>query len=127
MRSLNSHCPDPQTELARAPVNENGEFEVTITDFSPEQTSPLGHKGELWVILRDAKTWNPIGEGLRPTDADCCGPSNQTLLSTAGGIRSCVCFEFAPCTPQGAAIGSFAPILLLTSNCILPFLASTTT
>jgi hypothetical protein len=57
----------PQIELARAPVNENGDFDATVVDFSPEQTSPLHHRGELWVILRDAKTWNLIGAGLRPT------------------------------------------------------------
>ncbi len=59
-------CMVPQIELARAPVNENGDFEATIVDFSPEQTSPLHHRGELCVILRDAKTWNWIGAGLRP-------------------------------------------------------------
>lgn len=59
-------CMVPQMELGRAPVNENGEFEVTIVDFSPEQKIRPRHKAELWVILRDAKTWNPIGEGLRP-------------------------------------------------------------
>ncbi len=70
-------CMVPQIELARAPVNENGEFEATIVDFSPEQKSPLHHRGELWVILRDAKTWNLIGAGLRPpkelqTRSDTC-------------------------------------------------------
>lgn len=60
-------CMVPQMELGRAPVNENGEFEVTIVDFSPEQKNRPRRKAELWVILRDAKTWNPIGGGLRPT------------------------------------------------------------
>jgi hypothetical protein len=59
-------CMVPQMELGRAPVNENGEFDVTILDFSPEQKLRPRRKAELWVILRDAKTWNPIGEGLRP-------------------------------------------------------------
>jgi hypothetical protein len=59
-------CMVPQIGLARAPVNENGNFEATFTDFSPERTSPLHHRGELCVILRDAKTWNWIGAGLRP-------------------------------------------------------------
>ncbi len=59
-------CMVPQMELGRAPVNENGEFEVTIVDFSPEQKMRPRRKAELWVILRDAKTWNLIGAGLRP-------------------------------------------------------------
>lgn len=59
-------CEVPQMELGRAPVNENGEFEVTIVDFSPEQKMRPRRRAELWVILRDVKTWNPIGEGLRP-------------------------------------------------------------
>jgi hypothetical protein len=59
-------CMVPQIELARAPVNENGDFDATIVDFSPEQTSSLHHRGELRVILRDAKTWNWIGAGLTP-------------------------------------------------------------
>ena len=59
-------CMVPQMELGRAPVNENGEFEVTIVDFSPEQKMRPRRKAELWVVLRDAKTWNPIGEALRP-------------------------------------------------------------
>jgi hypothetical protein len=59
-------CMVPQMDLGRAPVNENGEFELTIVDFSPEQKLRPRRKAELWVILRDAKTWNPIGEGLRP-------------------------------------------------------------
>ncbi len=62
-----SDCEIPQVELARAPVNENSDFEATIVDFSPEQASPLHHRAELWVVLRDAKSWNLIGEGLRPT------------------------------------------------------------
>jgi hypothetical protein len=60
-------CMVPQIELARAPVDENGNFEATFTDFSPERNAGLHHRAELWVILRDAKTWNPIGAGLRPT------------------------------------------------------------
>lgn len=75
-------CLVPQIELARAPVNENGDFEATIVDFSPEQTSPLHHRGELCVILRDAKTWNWIGAGLRPTK------ELQTRSDTGLSIRS---------------------------------------
>ena len=60
-------CMVPQMELGRAPVNENGEFEVTMVDFSPEQKMRPRRKAELWVILRDAKTCNPIGKGLRPS------------------------------------------------------------
>ena len=59
-------CMVPQIQLARAPVNENGEFEATIVDFSPEQSPPMRHRAELWVALRDAKTWNLIGAGLVP-------------------------------------------------------------
>jgi len=59
-------CMVPQIQLARAPVNENGEFEATIVDFSPEQSPPMRHRAELWLALRDAKTWNLIGAGLVP-------------------------------------------------------------
>lgn len=60
-------CMVPQIELARVPVDADGKFEATITDFSPEQTSTTAHAAELNVVLRDRKTWNLIGIGLRPT------------------------------------------------------------
>jgi hypothetical protein len=60
-------CQVPQIQLVRAPVDENGDFEATFTDFSPEQDAGLDRRAELRLTLRDAKTWNHIGVGLRPT------------------------------------------------------------
>jgi len=60
-------CRVPQVELARVPLNDDGSFEATITDFSLDRyTSASDGSAELHVTLRDAKTWNPIEIGLRP-------------------------------------------------------------
>ena len=123
-------CMVPQIELARAPVNENGDFDATFADFSPEQTSPLRHKGELWVVLRDAKTWNLIGAGLRPTREL---RARSDMLSIRPFYPPPVEFELVlpsssvPAPLSARQSGSFSPTLLLTLNCILPLTASTTT
>ena len=70
-------CPVPQIQLARAPVNENGEFEANIVDFSPEQAPTKDREAELLVMLRDAKTWNLVGQELRPS---------KDLRARSGGL-----------------------------------------
>ena len=62
-------CMVPQVQLARVPLKADGSFEATITDFSADRdTSESAGSAELKVLLRDAKTWNHIGIGLRPTE-----------------------------------------------------------
>jgi hypothetical protein len=62
-------CAVPQVQLARVPVNADGSFEATITDFSSDRnTSASDTSAELHLVLRDSKTWNPIGIGLSPPE-----------------------------------------------------------
>jgi hypothetical protein len=62
-------CQVPQVQLARIPVRADGSFEATITDFSSDRnTSASDNSADLQVLLRDSKTWNPIGIGLRPPE-----------------------------------------------------------
>jgi hypothetical protein len=61
-------CRVPQFQLSRVPLNPDGSFEASVTDFSSDRnTLASENSSQLRVYLRDAKTWNSIGIGLIPS------------------------------------------------------------
>jgi len=63
--------PVTKFRLATVSPDENGMFQVDLPDFTVGRpTSSSRENGSLYLMLRDAKTWNQIGSDLEPEELD---------------------------------------------------------